>query len=54
MNLVEKSVSPVLFSKKAKQITFLPQLMKKEKSLTTYLIILQVQKSYLLISMQQM
>ena len=30
------AVSPVLFSRKAKQITFLPQLMNTEKSLTTY------------------
>ena len=36
-NATIHAVSPVLFSKKAKQINrFLPQLMSKEKSLTTY------------------
>ena len=31
-----RAVSPVLFCRKAKKITFLPQLMSKENSLTTY------------------
>ena len=52
-NVTIHAVSPVLFSRKAKQITFLPQLMNKEK-LLTWPLILQIQKSYLLNSMQQM
>ena len=36
INATIRAVSPVLFSSKAKQITFSPQLVNKEKSLTTY------------------
>ena len=35
-NATIHAVSPVLFSRKAEQITFLSQLLNKEKSLTTY------------------
>ena len=36
INATIHDVSPVLFSSKAKEITFSPQLVNKEKSLTTY------------------